>query len=263
LPRGATRETPLENQFVRCGSLAPAVAIWAAKLDMLTSVQLLRLLAVIEEAGTMTIRALKNRRVSRACLSAAVVAAVLALPHRTASQTAASPGAAHRLVSQKAVYTQVFRQVIFLDHQADVADQRGQNGSKFRNYFQAGAGLTPSEAGLLKSTALDALKTLDSLDDQIHTQVVIYRQAFRNGAWPPSTPLPPIPPEARRLQAEKDKVVRDHVASLQSAFGAERFQRFDAYVQAAVAPHISSTPVKIPAPTDGRYLPPLEPVPWK
>jgi hypothetical protein len=91
----------------------------------------------------------------------------------------------------------------------------------------------------------------------------VYRASFHNRQWPAKTPLPPLPPELHTLQVTKDNIILNHLASLQSGFGPD-FQRFDAYVQSALGPHITVTTIPPPATAaPGGNTPPAPTVPWK
>ena len=103
---------------------------------------------------------------------------------------------------------------------------------------------------------------VNAVDQKIQTVVAIYRQQFHGRPWPANKPLPPAPPEMRTLQTDKDNIILSRVARLHLGFGAARFQRFDAYVQATFGPHITMSKPKIPARPTGN-LPPFLPVPWK
>jgi hypothetical protein len=188
-----------------------------------------------------------------------VLLLLLAVPHRTRSQSA-TPTA--QTLAPRILYTQVFKHIVFLDYQADQADLKGQDGNKLRNYYQARVGLTATEAALLKSTAHDAVTAVRAIDQQINTEVVIFRQQFSLGR-PANAPLPQVPPELLALQTAKDNAILSQVAALQTGFGAGRFQILDKYVRAAIAPHIAVTNVKIPAAPPVGSLPPLSPVPWQ
>lgn len=170
----------------------------------------------------------RNDSNAKAYLILLIIPILLAIPHRSRSQTGAPAAAtAGKPPSQYVLYTQVFKHVAFLDYQAGVADGHGEDGNIFRNYYQARAGLTPSEAALLKSTAHAALAALEAVNQQIQTEVAIYRQQFHDGRWPHGQPLPKAPPEMRVLQAAKENAVLSRVAALQMGFGAARFQHFD------------------------------------
>jgi len=206
----------------------------------------------------MLIAIVRNRRAVRACLPFLVLLVLLALPHRTPSQTATATA---QNLAPRILYTQVFKHVVFLDYQADQVDQKGEDGNKLRNYYQMRVGLTPTEAALLKSTAHDAVTAVRAIEQQINTEVVIFRQQFSHGR-PSNTPLPQVPPELLALQTAKNNAILSHVAALQTGLGAARFQLLDDYVRAAIAPHITVTNVKIPAAPPVGTLPPLTPVPW-
>jgi hypothetical protein len=186
------------------------------------------------------------------------------MPHRTRSQTPVSTGTTSPPpIPQRINYHQLFNHVVYLDYQAGIADQQGQNGNALRNYYQVRAGLSAAEATLLKATAHDEIAAIKAVDQQIQAEVALYRTNFPNGKWPAKTPLPPLPPQLHALQVTKDNIILNHVATLQSGFGAD-FQRFDTYVQTALGPHITVTTIKPPAaaPPAGSP-PPAAPAPWK
>jgi len=190
-------------------------------------------------------------------------------PHGTRPQ-AAAPAAQPAAPPPRVVYKQVFQHLVFLDYQANIADQHGQNGNALRNYYQTHATLTAPEAALLKSTAHDAVAALKPIDQQIQTEVTIFRSQFAGGKWPRGKPLPPPPPVLHTLQAAKDKVILDHLATIQNGFGTARFQHLDSFVQAAIAPHITlaAAPALAAAKAgsktadQGKTLRQLPPVPW-
>jgi len=94
----------------------------------------------------------------------------LVWPHRTRSQTSTASSATQAL-PQRVVYGQVFRHVVFLDNQADLADQQGQNGGALRNYYQTKAALTAAETTLLKSTAHSAVASIQTIQQQVQAAV--------------------------------------------------------------------------------------------
>jgi hypothetical protein len=191
---------------------------------------------------------------------------LLAVSHRTRSQTAA-PTTATPAIPRRVIYKQAFQHLVFLDYQANIADQHGQNGNALRNYYQTHAGLTPTEAALLKSTAHDAVTAVAAVEKQIQAEVALYRAQIPGGKWPKGKPLPPIPPQLHTLQVTKDNVILSHIASLQTGFGATRFQILDTFVQATITPHItlSTTPKTASSSTTAgasKTLPQLPPAPW-
>jgi hypothetical protein len=177
---------------------------------------------------------------------------------RTAGVAAVKP------LPQRVVYWQLFRHILFLEHQADLADQRGLDGSQLRNFYQVHANLTAAEATLMKQYAQGTTTAVQAVDVQIQAAVARFRAQFPGGKLPSHSALPPPPPELQTLQDQRDNLVLSNVAGLQSALGAGRFQNFDAYVQTSFAPHISIKLVGQPRPHDGSsrgHLPPFPPLP--
>jgi len=210
----------------------------------------------------MQIAIVKDRRRSRAALGLLfLLVLVLALPHGTRSQTPAPAATASaRTIPPRILYAQLFNHVVYLDYQAGIADQQGQNGNALRNYYQVHASLSAAETTILKAAAHDEITAVEAVDQQIQAVIAAYRVQFHDRKWPAKTPLPPLPPELHTLQVTKDNITLNHLASLQSGFGTD-FQRFDTYVQSALGPHITVTKLKAPAP--GATVPPALPVPWK
>jgi len=155
----------------------------------------------------------------------------------------------------------VFQHLVFLDYQADLADQHGRNGNALRNYYQTHATLTPSEAALLKSTAHNAVTSIAAIDHQIAAAVAVFRAQFAGGKWPKSKPLPAPPAELQSLQAAKDNIILGHLSTIQSGFGASRFQHLDSFVQATIAPHITLTTAPTPGTNSTSPGKPLSPLP--
>jgi hypothetical protein len=154
---------------------------------------------------------------------------------------------------------------VFLDYQADIADQKGQNGNALRNYYQNHATLTSTEAALLHSTSHDAVTAIVAVNQQIQAEVALFRSQFAGVKLPHGKPLPAPPPQLRTLQATKDNIIMSHLSSIQTGFGTGRFQHLDNFVQSQVAPHITLTTVLKPAAKtadQGKTLPLLPPLPW-
>lgn len=204
-------------------------------------------------------RALKRIRYARNWI---VLAALLLLsliwPHRTHSQQTTAAQA----IPQRVVYGQAFKHVVFLDDQADILDQQGGKGNALRKYYQSRAGLTDAETALLKSTAHNTVTAIAAVDQQIQTAVAEYRAQLPHDKWKPGAALPALPAGLQTLQTQKDNLVLNAIAAIQSGYGAARFQNLDAFVQSELAPHITLTTAKPPTPaTPGTTLPPLQPVP--
>ena len=189
-------------------------------------------------------------------------ALLLVWPHRTRSQTTTTTSAPQTL-PQRVVYGQVFKHIVFLDDQANLADQRGQSGNAMRDYYQTRAGLSATETALLKNTAHNTVTALLAVDQQIQAALVTYRAQFHNGKWPAKTPLPPLPAALRTLQTQKDNLILNGLAAIQAGYAAASFQNLDSFVQNDIAPHITLSVKQPPQPAKGVTLPPLQPIPWQ
>ena len=190
-----------------------------------------------------------------------LILVILAFVWRVGSQTTAPATGAANPLPQRVLYGQLFRHVVFLDYQAAAAEQAGQDGSALLNYYQVHAALTPTETALLKSTAHSAITSLTAVNQQIQSAALSFRTQLQNNQWPAGQPRPAPPPELKVLQSTKDNIILNGLASLQSGFGASRFQHLDNYVQTVIAPHITVT--NLPqVPTPPKTTTPLLPMPW-
>jgi len=173
-----------------------------------------------------------------------LLVAALIMPHGTRSQTSAA-STAPPPVPQRTVYGQLFKHVVFLDHLADLADQSGKNGSQYRNFYQNRAKLTSAETAALKLAAKNASSAVQAVETQIQTQIKLLRPQFV-GVKPSAKNPVVTPPIFKTLQAQKDAAILNQVSALQTAMGANRFQQFDAIVQALITPHIKVTTAATP-----------------
>ncbi len=191
-----------------------------------------------------------------------LILVILAFVWRVGSQTTPPASGATKPIPQRVLYGQLFKHVVLLDDEADAVDQKGQDGSALRNYYQVHAALTSTETALLKSTAHGAVTALVAVDQQIQTAAINFRAQFQNNRWPAGQALPPPPVELKTLQTTKDNIVLNGLASLQSGFRASRFQHLDNYVQTVIAPHVTLTTLpQVPVPP--KTSTPLLPMPWK
>ena len=169
------------------------------------------------------------------------VSAISQAPTAAPLGALAAPSIASKPLPPRVVYGQLFKHVLFLERQADLANQRGLNGNDLRNFYQERGRLSASEAAALKQIAADAVAQAQAIDDRIQVVITSFRAQFPGGRLPPNTALPPPPPELSDLQRQKDSVMLTKAAALRTTFGEERFQIFDAFVQREFAPHITVT----------------------
>jgi hypothetical protein len=183
--------------------------------------------------------AVRRRRLPAAVAVAFVTALLLLIvPRHVSTQTAASQTPTTPLPS-RILYRQLFKHVLFLDKQADYADQHGRDGNSLRNYYQRRANLTPSEAAALKQIAKKTDDDVRKIDDQIKAEIIRYRALLPAGKGSKSTR--PVPPDLSPLQRQKDRAVLAQAAALQALLGDQRFQDFDAFARRELTPHIKVT----------------------
>jgi len=212
--------------------------------------------------GSVLRKAWRPRIGKHGLLLLSLFALMLVWPHRTRSQTPTT-GTAAQTLPQRVVYGEAFKHIVFLDDQANLADQQGQSGNAMRNYYQTRAGLSAAETALLKSTAHSTVTALLAVDQQIQAAVATYRAQIPNGKWPAKTPLPPLPAELQTLQTQKDNLILNGLAAIQAGYAAASFQNLDSFAQNDIAPHIALSVKQPPPPAKGVTLPPLQPIPWQ
>jgi len=156
------------------------------------------------------------------------------------------------------VYAQLFRHVLFLERQANLADQQGQNGQALRDFYQNRAHLTSAEAAALKQIASDTQTAMDAVNQQIHDMVQQFRASVPGGVLTSKDAMPAPPPALQGLQDKKNAIASTQLAALQTALGVDRFQKLDNYVQKEFAPHVFVSKVQRPSPgVPNKQLPSL------
>jgi hypothetical protein len=175
-----------------------------------------------------------------------------------ASKPAAAAAATPPPLPQRIVYGQLFKNVVFLDHLADLAEQGGRDGSQYRNFYQNRAGLTSSETAALKQAANNAATAVQAVETQIQIQIALLRPQFV-GVKPSSKKPLTTPPIFKTLQAQKDAAILNQVTALQAALGSNRFQQFDSTVQTLLTPHITVATMGPPRPPASVGTVPLPP----
>jgi hypothetical protein len=168
-----------------------------------------------------------------------LLAIVLLAPHRGLTQSAPAPVPTKPLPS-RILYRQLFKHVLFLENQADYADQHGRNGNALRSYYQQRGKLTPAEAAALKRIAKQAEDDIKKIDGKIKAEIIQYRSVVP-AAKPHSKSTVPPPPDLIPLQREKDSAVLAQAAALQAVLGKQKFQDFDAFARRELTPHVKVT----------------------
>jgi hypothetical protein len=95
----------------------------------------------------------------------------------------------------------MFKHVIFLDHQADLADQSGKDGGPLRNFYQIRANLSPAEAAALKKIARDTESLSAPSTPRFTPKWSTSGRSFLAGVCPRGPPCPRHRPNSRTFRA--------------------------------------------------------------
>ncbi|HXO20089.1 MAG TPA: hypothetical protein VOA87_09215 [Thermoanaerobaculia bacterium] len=168
---------------------------------------------------------------------ASVSPAAPAPPPPAAPAIAAPPTEAMDRLPDPVVYGQMFRHVVALGRKAEAAEQKGEDGSRFRLLYRQKAALDDDQDRRLQQIAGDCMAQVEQQDKKARQLIAAARA--QTGAKLLPGQAPPAPPaELKGLQAERDALILAARDRLHAAFGEDEFQRFDQFVRRTIAPHI-------------------------
>jgi len=161
---------------------------------------------------------------------------------------APSPLLRSNAVPDRALYWAMFRHIVHLQTVAASLGAAGQpeKQNDLLSYYQRKAALTAVEDSLLKQMARECADQVQQNDNKAKALIQSIRSRFPGGKLPDRASLPAIPSELLAMQQERNKIIDDHIAKLQSVFGDSEFHRLDRFVKMHIAPQVSSVPM-IPA----------------
>jgi hypothetical protein len=117
----------------------------------------------------------------------------------------------------------------------------------------------PFSRANLQHEQLDALRDAahrldtDLLKHQARAQLIIDRyRREANKDLAEGKPLPPAPPEIRRLERERTALLIQNYVAVRSVLGPEASAQLDKYVEYEFAPHIKLRHIAEPAPAQAR-----------
>ncbi len=137
------------------------------------------------------------------------------------------------------LYDQIFRMVSSLRKKAESGEFSNEKSAGLTKYFEERADLTTKEDQILQDTAFEFAQQVAPVDAQARTFIVQYRQAVANGAEKVQTP----PAELVALQEQRNKLVIEYRDRLQTALGADAFDKFDKFVQNDFASKFHTAPL--------------------
>ena len=203
-----------------------------------------------------------SRRIGSIRAGALIALSLLLFPHSPCGAQApdAAPVPAATPAPARVVYWELFKHVMFLEKQADLADTSGEDGWELRHFYQIHVDLSLGEEGILKQIARAATTQVAAIDAQAREIVMQFQAQYPGGRLPKGVAIPKPPAILGPLQKQRDQTILDQEAQFRSLLGDERFQQFDAYVQKNFAPHVTVQQIPMHPPVStGHPLPPSSP----
>jgi hypothetical protein len=131
-------------------------------------------------------------------------------------------------------YYLVFRHLAILNQKAAEAERKGEDSTKFRQYYKNKAMLSDQQASQLNQIANDCLREVGALDSRIKQIVSESRAKFPGGKLDTSAHRPEPTAGLREIDKERDLVMRRHYTRLRAAFGEVEFIKFNELITKTV-----------------------------
>jgi hypothetical protein len=152
------------------------------------------------------------------------------------------------VIPQFVVYRQLFRHLIVLDEQASEKERKGDDGSWLRSHYKRQAHLNDDQEAVLKRIARACEQEVSAKDRQAKELIDAAKAAFPGGRIPQGQTPPPLPPELKTLQEERNAIVLRAREQLRAELGEGEFARFDQFVQQNIANRIKPVHFDRPRP---------------
>jgi hypothetical protein len=136
-------------------------------------------------------------------------------------------------------YWVMFQHIALLNQQAEEAEQKGQDGSKYRKRYQTFARLTDPQAEALNAIALDTHRRVGEMDARAKAIVAEVRARTPNGRLRPGEKPPEVPAELKQMQTQRNQLIESGYNKLREAFGATAFSSFDNFVKKQIEPNLT------------------------
>jgi hypothetical protein len=136
-------------------------------------------------------------------------------------------------------YWVMFQHIRLLNQQAEEAEQKGQDGSKYRKRYQTFARLTDPQAEALNTIALDTHRQVADMDARAKAIVAAVRAKTPNGRLRSGEKPPEVPAELRQMQTQRNQLIESGYNRLREAFGEAAFTSFDNFVKKQIEPNFT------------------------
>jgi hypothetical protein len=131
-------------------------------------------------------------------------------------------------------YYFVFRQLSLLNQKAVVAEGKGEDGSRYRQHYKKFAKLNDHQMSQLDQIANDCLREIAVYEARGKQLVNEARARILEGNLEQGAPLPEPPAELKKIEAERDWVIKGAYRRLIDAFGETEFRRFNERIEKSV-----------------------------
>lgn len=149
-------------------------------------------------------------------------------PSEVKTQTAEQPQSKNAPAHLK--YWVMFHHIALLNKQADQAEGRGEDGTRYRQRYQRFAHLNDPQAQILTTVALDTYKQVMDTDARAKAIVLAVRSRYPGGKLNGGE-LPQMPEELKQLQSQRDGIITAGYNRLKQGFGQQDFPYFEKFVE--------------------------------
>lgn len=142
----------------------------------------------------------------------------------------------------------------YLDRQAAMLEQKGENGAELRNHFQEKLHFTDAQFGVVREAALRLQAQLDDFNAQIKPILAQDREWIKLHGR--SSGPPPGHAVVQQLQKQHESLIANAVSELNQALGPESSSQLKTYIDTEWASHVTVHQFR-PRPHDPKDHPPV------
>jgi hypothetical protein len=134
-----------------------------------------------------------------------------------------------------------------LENEAEKANQQGQDGSLYTNYFVRQGHLSDEKDLILKETARKYIEEIDPLEQK--AQKIMEELSAEYTKREPNSAQSPPPPtaELKKLQEQKDKIIVRYRDDFKLAIGEDAFNNFSLFLTTEFSEGATSRSIAIPS----------------
>jgi hypothetical protein len=134
-----------------------------------------------------------------------------------------------------------------LDRVAAVHEQKGEDGSGLRNYYQNLLGFTDAQFTPVRQVAQRLEPALKAIDEEVKA-VIDADHARHSRVLASPSDLPPVPAELVQLQNKHEATVEQEVKNLKAALGAEETAKLETFLRQEFVHNVTAQRVNVPHP---------------